>query len=133
MAEHTEETTRWYNSEGYVYFIGAGAPVTAIKIGVTVRTKIKQRIRSHQTSNHEVLRILGVIPTETMIEAEELEKSLHSKYTNQQRFKQGTSGHEWFTATDELINEIDQLSQKPDELNIQAIIAEVGPGIKYNA
>ena len=132
MTEHSEQTKKWYNSEGFVYFIGAGEPVTAIKIGVTVQDKIKQRLKSHQTSNHMALKILGVIPTKSMVEAEKLENLLHIKFSQQQRFKHRTSGYEWFTASKELLNEIKNNAKNPSDFKVQDSIAKIEVGYKLN-
>jgi hypothetical protein len=48
-------TDPWYDKPGFVYFIGAGDPLKAIKIGVSIKTGFAQRLRHLQSSNHEPL------------------------------------------------------------------------------
>ena len=123
----------WERSPGYVYFIGAGDPVKAVKIGVTKQKGIIQMLRHHQTSNHEPLRILAVIPFEAterpMLKAEEKEKELRTKFAHLQRFKSGWIGSEWFTVSDDLLAEIDKIGIKPKELGIKDSVIIPGPGL----
>ena len=120
---------KWEQSPGYVYFIAAGDPIVAIKIGVTKQKGMKQRLGSHQSSNHVPLRILAVIPFEgmerPMVEAEKKEKELHKKFAHLQRFQSGWVGSEWFTVSDELLKEIDKIGTKPSELGIKDTIASI--------
>lgn len=115
----TSEQEDWWRSPGYVYFIAAGDPPAAIKIGVTKMDKLKDRIREHQSSNHETLSFLGVVPfldSECpMKDAEAHEQELHNKFVKFQR-RQG-AGHEWFTADPELMEYIEKNATpvfKPD-------------------
>jgi hypothetical protein len=84
MAKSTDQD-KWERSPGYVYFIAAGDPPLAIKIGITIQSGLKQRLRAHQSSNHEPLRILKLIPFDSqnrpMVAAQELESELHTKYS----------------------------------------------------
>ena len=59
----------------YVYLIQAGSKRGAIKIGVA-RSPDK-RLATLQTGNHLDLRVLALIPCETRLKAEELERWLH--------------------------------------------------------
>lgn len=97
----------WFSKPGYLYFIGAGEPLKAIKIGVTVATGFKARLRSHQSSNHEPLRVLGIIdftsPEKGMREAEKPERSLHQKFAEHQRFQNHWVGYEWFNPHPEIL------------------------------
>ena len=106
----TSEQEDWWRSPGYVYFIAAGDPPAAIKIGVTKMDKLKDRIREHQSSNHETLSFLGVLPfldsEYPMKDAEIHEQKLHNKFVKFQRRK--GAGHEWFTANPELIEFIER-------------------------
>ena len=93
-------TDPWYAKPGFVYFIGAGEPLVAIKIGVTVATGFRSRLRGHQSSNHEPLRVLGIIdfsgPDKNMRAAEQLEQALHKQFSDHQRFQAFGVGCEWF-------------------------------------
>ena len=134
MDEKTLEQEKWERSPGYVYFIGAGDPIKAVKIGVSIQLGMVGRLRTHQGSNHEPLKILAVIPfgsvQSPMLEAERKEKELHLKFAHLQRFESGWVGSEWFTATEELLKEIEKIGVKPKEFGIKDSIAKIGPGIK---
>ena len=108
--KQTTEQEDWWRSPGYVYFIAAGAPPVAVKIGVTKKDKLKDRIREHQGSNHETLSFLGVVPfldsEYPMKDAEVHEQDLHKKFVQFQRRK--GAGHEWFTADPELLDYIEK-------------------------
>ena len=133
MEEKNPDQDKWERSPGYVYFIAAGDPMVAIKIGVTIQAGMKTRLRAHQTSNHEPLKILAVIPCEgmerPMLEAEKKEKELHTKFVHLQRFESGWVGSEWFTVSDELLKEISEIGTKPSDLGIEDSIAKIAPGI----
>jgi len=79
MEEKISEQEKWEQSPGYVYFIAAGNPIAAIKIGVTIQLGMKNRLRSHQSPNHEPLKIPAVISFECM-ERPMLYKSKISRY-----------------------------------------------------
>jgi hypothetical protein len=51
----------WWSRPGAVYFIGAGRPLIAIKIGVTQQDKIGRRLRAIQCDNHEPVELLGAL------------------------------------------------------------------------
>jgi hypothetical protein len=51
----------WYSKPGLLYFIAAGRPPVAIKIGVTQATTMKTRLKAIQSANHEPVELLGVI------------------------------------------------------------------------
>lgn len=104
----------WYKRAAVVYFFGAGDPPTAIKIGVTTIPKerdrleeahwlacIRQRHKQIQSSNHETVKLLGVIRffegSWPALAAEKCERELHKKFAELQRFKAHTCGAEWFT------------------------------------
>ena len=110
MDENLTEQENWERSPGYVYFIAAGDPPVAIKIGITKKDKLKDRIREHQGSNHESLKLLGVVPfldsKRPMKDAESHEKELHDKFEKFQRRK--GAGYEWFTADSELLEYIEK-------------------------
>ena len=120
--------TNWENSPGVVYFIAAGNPYLAIKIGVTTKETIQQRLRHLQSANHELLEILGFIVFENghkpMLQAEAKEKELHKKFHNLQRFEQGWVGSEWFTAEKSLIDYIGKNTVSPKEIGIQRVIGK---------
>jgi len=132
MPKKTEYQDKWERSPGYVYFIAAGEPVKAVKIGVTVQRGIKRRLRGLQSANHEPLKILGVIPFEgvkrPMLAAEKKERELHQKFAHLQRFEKGWVGSEWFSVTPKLLEEIKRISVRPMSLGIVASLAKPGPG-----
>jgi hypothetical protein len=88
----------WWRSPGVIYFIAAGRPPSAIKIGVTTRATLLERMKKTQTHNHEPIELLGVIrfndgdnPTR---DAEDQQRLLHLKFAHLLRFKPGTRGAE---------------------------------------
>ncbi len=133
MATKSAEQDAWERSQGYVYFIGAGNPPAAIKIGVTKAGAFPGRLRSHQSSNHEPLRVLGVIRSpdgeRPMAEAMRLEGELHSRFAHIQRFEKGWVGSEWFNAAPELLAFIEKHTRPPGELGLPESIARPGPGL----
>ena len=110
MDENLTEQENWELSPGYVYFIAAGDPLLAIKIGITKKDKLKDRIRKLQSSNHEFLRFLGVVPfldsKRPMKDAQAHEKELHKKFEEFRR-REG-AGSEWFTADTEILDYIEK-------------------------
>lgn len=93
---------KWWRSPGVIYFLAAGTPATAIKIGVTTRATMLDRMKKTQAHNHEHVELLGVIrfsdgeyPTR---DAEEHASRLHGEYAHLCRFKPHTRGSDWFTA-----------------------------------
>jgi hypothetical protein len=114
---------KWERSPGYVYFIAAGDPPMAVKIGITIQSGLKQRLRAHQSLNHEPLHILKLIPFDSqerpMVAAQELESELHTKYLKFQRFQSGWAGSEWFTASSELLDDISRIGVIPADLGEQ--------------
>ena len=110
MDEKLTEQENWERSPGYVYFIAAGDPPLAIKIGITKKDKLKDRIRELQSSNHEFLRFLGVVPfldsKRPMKDAQAHEKELHKKFKEFRR-REG-AGSEWFTADTEILDYIEK-------------------------
>jgi hypothetical protein len=103
----------WYTRAGAVYFFGAGNPLVAIKIGVTTIRNDKNKIREEdwhacirhrhkqiQSSNHEPIKLLGVIRfadgEKPARDAELRERSLHKQFGELQLFKPHTMGAEWF-------------------------------------
>lgn len=127
--EKSEFQSNWENSPGVVYFMAAGRPHVAIKIGVTTKKTIQQRLRHIQSANHELIEILGFIIFENgqkpMLQAEAKEKELHKKFHNLQRFEQGWVGSEWFTADQTLIEYIEQNAVSPEKIGISRTVAKV--------
>jgi hypothetical protein len=52
---------KWWRSPGVIYFLAAGTPATAIKIGVTSRATLLDRMKKTQVHNQEPIELLGVI------------------------------------------------------------------------
>lgn len=121
-AAHTNSQRQldWWAKDAVVYFIGAGslgAPI-AVKIGVSAWATVKRRLSSIQSSNHEPLELMGVIPFRGMqnpMQAAEIrEWELHRLFATLQRTNPGQCGYEWFTASDDLRTFIDRETQKPE-------------------
>jgi hypothetical protein len=121
MEESERPTSEWwYRRPGIVYFFGAGDPPAAIKIGVTTIPKeknslqeadwlacVRQRHKQIQSSNHETIKLLGVIrfidggqPARL---AENRERQLHKQFADLQRFEPHTCGAEWFNPGTKLL------------------------------
>jgi len=113
---------KWWRSPGILYFIAAGRPPIAVKIGVTSRATFLQRFRSIQSSNHEHLELLGAIAFDAgdfpMKDCEDRERLLHLEFPSLQRFKPYTRGAEWFTATPELLAHISGIATPPEQLDL---------------
>lgn len=125
----------WWASPGIVYFFGAGNPAKAIKIGVAAVTKnttleksVVRRFKQIQTSNHETVELLGVVYFENgkypTRDAEVLERELHIKFSENQRFESNTSGSEWFTPSDELFEYVKNNTTKPEDLELPRIVSQ---------
>ena len=122
----------WWRQRAIVYFIAAGNPPIAIKIGVTQWQSAKKRIGACQTGNHEALRLIGIhrfiegdFPLKS---AEDKERELHHIFRKWQRFPEGTRGHEWFTASEELIDYIRSHADQPTEHGFTTYVSEMtGP------
>jgi hypothetical protein len=74
-----------------------------------------------QTGNHEPLELLGVIPflegDYPLFEAEKEERRLHKQFEYLRRFRHGSRGHEWFTASSDLLDFIRRHSRSPEEFS----------------
>ncbi len=126
---NSEVQKAWWSCPGLVYFFGAGEPLVAIKIGVaaitrsgTVRQAILRRLRQIQSSNHELVRVLGLIyltegqfPTRS---AEVIERDLHIRFSHLQRFKAHYCGAEWFSAGQDLLEYIRENAQPPGKFDV---------------
>jgi hypothetical protein len=116
----------WWRSPGVIYFIAAGSPPSAIKIGVTTRATLLERMKKTQTHNHEPIELLGVIrfndgeyPTR---DAEDQQRLLHLKFAHLLRFKPGTRGAEWFSVSPELLRVIEETAITPEVLGVQRFV-----------
>jgi hypothetical protein len=124
-------TRAWWKNPGVIYFIAAGEPPIAIKIGMAAITgndltaTIVRRLKQIQSSNHERIRLLGVIhfthdtyglsPTR---DAEIKERELHCEFEHLCRFAKYTRGAEWFKAAPELLARIEEVATKPEALQL---------------
>ena len=130
-------TDPWYSKPGFVYFIGAGSPPKAIKIGVTIATGFTNRLRHHQSSNHEPLRVLGIIAFtkegQSMRAAEQLERQLHKQFAAHQRFQDTWVGSEWFNAHEEILSYIKAHAVPCSTLGLIECVAKHGPGLTLEA
>ena len=91
----------YFSRDSVIYFIAAGDnPIKAVKIGVTARTTVRKRLTSIQSSNHERVRLLGVIEfvggDKPGLRAELREAELHKHFKELVRAKPFTVGAEWF-------------------------------------
>jgi hypothetical protein len=124
----------WWKCPGAVYFFGAGTPLVAIKIGVAavgirgLAEAIRRRQREIQTSNHEIVELLGLIrftddefPTQS---AEVLERELHMPFASLQRFVANTRGAEWFAASDDILAYIQEHTESPESLGLPRIFGK---------
>lgn len=113
-------SSRWYSKAGAVYFIGAGLPLVAIKIGVTQKDKVKKRLRAIQCDNHEPVKLLGVVlfddGEKPLLRAERHEHALHTQFALHQRITGGSAGHEWFAAAPELLAYIAENAVPPEAI-----------------
>jgi hypothetical protein len=106
----------WYQRPAIIYFFGAGDPPIAIKIGMTtsipgtrdLRQSVRYRQRQIQSANHGTIRLLGIICFDAgkfpARDAEDREQELHKRFEKLRRFKDNTSGHEWFAPSKELLD-----------------------------
>jgi len=99
----------WYAKPGVVYFLAAGAPPRAIKIGVSTDEAFEERKRAIQSANHERIEVIGLIRFDRgenalpMLEAERRERQLHQQFREYGRSPSGTVGQEWFNPAPELL------------------------------
>ena len=131
----SKSTREWWACPGVVYFLSVGSPILAVKIGmfaVTAKTNLKtamvRRLSSIQSSNHELVEVYrlvhfsnGEYPTK---EAEDFERRLHDEFAHLARFKSGTRGAEWFTASPELLTKICEIAVPPESLGLPRSIGE---------
>lgn len=124
----------WWQNQGVIYFIAAGDPPVAVKIGMaaitgkrTLRETIVRRLSQIQSSNHELIRLLGVIHFATgeypTRDAEARERELHNEFEHLCRFKSYMRGAEWFTPSPDLLERIEQIAVKPDALNLPHVFS----------
>ncbi len=134
MTQKSDPQDAWERSPGYVYFMAAGNPCVAIKIGITKQATLRQRLGSLQGSNHEPLTLLGVIPfaegKHPMKDAQRKERELHGLFAHLQRFEKGWVGSEWFTPAPDLRSFIAEHAEAPETLGLVESIARPGPGLK---
>jgi len=108
----------WWRQPGVVYFVAAGSPAQAIKIGVTQQTSLFRRLRAIHCTNHLDPRLLGIMLFDTgempMLAAQTRESELHKRFAAAQLRKAGTVGAEWFRPTRELLDYIQAETIRPD-------------------
>jgi hypothetical protein len=104
--------SNWYRRPGVIYFVAAGSPPVAIKIGVTQSLTLNHRLRALQTSNHERIRLLGIVAfddgEEPLRRAEAREQEIHRQFEHLRIGPAGTVGCEWFKPASELLEFIKQ-------------------------
>ena len=116
----------WWRAPGVIYFLAAGHPASAIRIGVTTRSTLLERMKKAQVHNHESIELLGVIrfddgefPTR---DAEDQQRLLLARFADLGRFKPLTRGAEWFTAAPELLKWISDTSISPEALGFPRFV-----------
>jgi hypothetical protein len=116
----------WKRSLGIVYFLAAGNPPVAIKIGSAIRQGMKRRLQGLQCGNHETLELLGVLCVSEgehpRIEADRIEREHHKRFAHLQRFKDTYVGHEWFTAAPELLVYIAEHTIPPEQVGLPRLV-----------
>lgn len=117
---------KWWAAPGIIYFLGAGNPAAAIRIGVTTRATLLDRMKKTQAHNHEPIELLGVIryvdgefPTR---DAEDKARQLHDRFAHLCRFKQHTRGADWFTSSPELLELIAETAHSPETLGFPRFV-----------
>jgi len=112
----------YYAKDAVIYFLAAGDPPHAIKIGMTGRNELKRRITSIQSANHERIRLVKAIEVlggdKPALRAEKMERELHIQFASLQRAKKGTVGSEWFDYKEPLISFMETLDSLPEDLLI---------------
>jgi hypothetical protein len=125
----SESTRKWWSCPGFIYFLAAGKPPKAIKIGMaaitgkhTLQSALVRRVAQIQSSNHELIEVLGAIhftegefPTR---DADARERELHIEFKHLQRFKSYLRGAEWFTPAPELHARIEEIAARPEALGL---------------
>ena len=104
------------------------AAITNRDLGAT----IVRRLSQIQSSNHERIRLLGVIhftqdtyglyPTRA---AEVKERELHIEFKRLCRFAPYSRGAEWFNPAPELLARIEQIAMKPEALQLPRLFPSV--------
>ena len=127
-------TIAWWRNPGVIYFIAAGEPPVAIKIGMaaitgkrSLRDTVVRRLSQIQSSNHELVRLLGVLhytqgeyPTR---DADARERELHNEFKHLCRFEAYMRGAEWFNPSPDLLLRIEQIATKPEALNLPQLFS----------
>lgn len=128
MSQPVRFTDPWYGKAGFIYFVGAGAPPVAIKIGVTQQSTMKRRLKNIQSANHEHIELLGVIAfsegDKPLLDAEAAERALHQKFKAYQRFINSSVGSEWFTSSSEIVEYISANCVEPETLGLPRSVAK---------
>ena len=129
-------TVAWWSNPGVIYFIAAGDPPVAIKIGMAavtgnqdLRATVTRRLSQIQSSNHELIHLLGVMcfteGTHPTRDADAKERELHIEFEHLRRFEAYTRGAEWFNPSPELLARIEQIATKPDALRLPRFFSAV--------
>ncbi len=117
----------WERRLGAIYFIAAGSPPVAIKIGTAPLAEVQKRLLEIQGLNHEVLELLGIVPfTEgerPRVLAQQEEFALHRKFGHLARFAAGGRKSEWFYPGHDLLEYISTAAKKPEEFGIRRSVA----------
>ena len=121
-----DKQLKWQSAPGVIYFLGAGKPAAAIRIGVTTRATLLDRMKKTQAHNHEPIELLGVIrfvdgdfPTR---DAEDKVRLLLAEFSHLSRFKQHTRGADWFTSSPELLELIAKTTISPETLGFPRFV-----------
>jgi hypothetical protein len=137
-SEASENSRAWWRCPGFVYFLAAGHPPKAIKIGVTaitgrhsLKSALTRRISQIQSSNHELIEVLGVIQfTDGEFpcwDADAKERELHFEFRHLQRFKAYYRGAEWFNPAPDLCARIEAIATTPEALGLPRTFTHLVP------
>ena len=134
--EASESTQAWWSCPGLLYFLGVGQPTIAVKIGmlaITPKTNLRsamvRRLASIQSSNHELVYVLGVVIREEGLhptkDTEDHERELHREFEHLARFTANSRGAEWFSAAPELLERIRAISQSPLQAGVPETVGSL--------
>jgi hypothetical protein len=101
----------------------------AVTPKIDLRSAMARRLASIQSSNHELVYVLGVIvrteglhPTK---DTEDHERQLHLEFKHLARFTANTRGAEWFNAAPELLERIRGISQPPSAVGVPETVGSL--------
>src|SRR5688572_21858471 len=129
VEDSSPSVVAYWRNPGVIYFVAVGAPPVAVKIGVagitknhTLRDIVIRRLSQIQSSNHELIHLLGVLHfTEGEYPSRDADikgRELHNEFNHLCRFKAYRRGAEWFDASHQLLAHIEQIASNPEALEL---------------